>query len=73
MLGKPVSDFSLLSTTPTNNISSFGVMKLKNAYGKRSAASSAAPSSIEGELARAWRGVKVPSHVEEVLSFAKAL
>jgi len=24
-------------------------------------------------LARAWRGVKVPGHVEEVLNFAKAL
>ncbi len=27
----------------------------------------------EGRLAREWRGVKVPGHVEEVLNFAKAL
>ncbi len=27
----------------------------------------------KGRLAREWRGVKVPGHVEEVLNFAKAL
>ena len=27
----------------------------------------------DGVLAREWRGVKVPGHVEEVLNFAKAL
>ena len=27
----------------------------------------------EGRLAREWRGVKVPGHVEEVLNFVKAL
>ena len=27
----------------------------------------------KGKLAREWRGVKVPGHVEEVLSFVKAL
>ena len=27
----------------------------------------------QGRLAREWRGVKVPGHVEEVLNFAKAL
>ena len=27
----------------------------------------------KGQLAREWRGVKVPGHVEEVLNFVKAL
>jgi peroxiredoxin Q/BCP len=27
----------------------------------------------QGRLAREWRGVKVPGHIEEVLNFAKAL
>lgn len=27
----------------------------------------------KGRLAREWRGVKVPGHVEEVLNFAKTL
>jgi thioredoxin-dependent peroxiredoxin len=27
----------------------------------------------KGVVAREWRGVKVPGHVQEVLSFAKAL
>jgi thioredoxin-dependent peroxiredoxin len=27
----------------------------------------------KGVLAREWRGVKVPGHIQEVLNFAKAL
>jgi peroxiredoxin len=53
----------------------FGVMKPKSMYGKK--VRGIEPSTFvvddEGKLARAWRGVKVPGHVEEVLSFAKAL
>ena len=49
--------------------------KLKNMYGKkvRGIVRSTFVIDEKAMLARAWRGVKVPSHVEEVLSFAKAL
>ena len=49
--------------------------KLKNMYGKkvRGIARSTFVIDEKAMLAREWRGVKVPSHVEEVLSFAKAL
>ena len=48
----------------------------KNTHGKkvRGIASAAPPSSMRTrKLVRAWRGVKVPGHAEEVLSFVKAL
>jgi peroxiredoxin Q/BCP len=53
----------------------FGVMKLKNLYGKkvRGIERSTFVVDEKGVLAREWRGVKVPGHVKEVLSFVKAL
>ena len=50
-------------------------MKPKNMYGKkvRGIERSTFVVDDEGKLAREWRGVKVPGHVEEVLSFVKAL
>jgi peroxiredoxin Q/BCP len=53
----------------------FGVMKQKNMHGKkvRGIERSTFVIDHDGRLARAWRGVKVPGHVEEVLSFVKAL
>ena len=52
-----------------------GVMKLKNMYGKKVRGIERSTFVIDekGKLAREWRGVKVPGHVEEVLSFVKAL
>jgi peroxiredoxin Q/BCP len=49
--------------------------QLKNMYGKKVRGIERSTFVIDekGKLAREWRGVKVPGHVEEVLSFAKAL
>jgi peroxiredoxin Q/BCP len=53
----------------------FGVMKLKNLYGKqvRGIERSTLVIDEKGLLAREWRGVKVPGHVQEVLNFVKSL
>ena len=67
--------FELLSDADEALCKQFGVMKLKNLYGKqvRGIERSTFLIDKEGVLAREWRGVKVPGHVEEVLNFAKAL
>jgi len=53
----------------------FSVIKDKNRYGKKVRGIERSTFVIDekGKLAREWRGVKVPGHVEEVLSFVKAL
>ena len=67
--------FELLSDPDETVCEQFGVMKLKNMYGKkvRGIERSTFVVDEKGVLARDWRGVKVPGHVEEVLSFVKAL
>ena len=53
----------------------FGVMKLKNMYGKqvRGIERSTFVIDAQGVLRQEWRGVKVPGHVEAVLAFVKSL
>ena len=67
--------FELLSDPSEAVCEQFGVMKLKNMYGKkvRGIERSTFVVDEDGVLAREWRGVKVPGHVQEVLSFVKAL
>src|SRR5690242_18969715 len=67
--------FELLSDDDEAVCKQFGVMKMKNMYGKkvRGIERSTFVLDQDGRLAREWRGVKVPGHVEEVLSFVKAL
>ena len=67
--------FELLSDADEAACEQFGVMKLKNMYGKkvRGIERSTFVIAADGVLAREWRGVKVPGHVQEVLSFVKAL
>jgi thioredoxin-dependent peroxiredoxin len=67
--------FELLSDPDEAVCTQFGVMKLKNMYGKkvRGIERSTFVLDENGVIAREWRGVKVPGHVEEVLSFVKAL
>jgi peroxiredoxin Q/BCP len=67
--------FELLSDTEEALCGQFGVMKLKNMYGKkvRGIERSTFVIGPDGVLARAWRGVKVQGHVQEVLNFVKAL
>ena len=52
----------------------FGVMKLKNLYGKhvRGIERSTFLIGPTGVLIREWRGVKVPNHVQEVLDYIKS-
>jgi peroxiredoxin Q/BCP len=67
--------FELLSDADEALCKQFGVMKLKNMYGKKVRGIERSTFVIDGKgvLAREWRGVKVLGHVEEVLNFVKAL
>jgi peroxiredoxin Q/BCP len=67
--------FELLSDEDETACKLFGVIKLKNMYGRKVRGIERSTFVIDekGRLAREWRGVKVPGHVQEVLNFAKAL
>jgi len=67
--------FELLSDAEEKVCSQFGVMKLKNMYGKKVRGIERSTFFIDakGVLVREWRGVKVPGHAQEVLDFVKAL
>jgi peroxiredoxin Q/BCP len=67
--------FELLSDPGEALCERFGVMKQKSMYGKkvRGIERSTFVLDANGVLAREWRGVKVPGHVQEVLNFVKAL
>jgi len=53
----------------------FGVIKMKNMYGKkvRGIERSTFVLGKDGKLIKEWRGVKVPGHAEEVLEFVRSL
>jgi peroxiredoxin Q/BCP len=67
--------FDLLSDAEEQACTQFGVIKMKNMYGKKVRGIERSTFVIDGEgkLAREWRGVKVPGHAEEVLNFVKTL
>ena len=67
--------FELLADADEAVCAQFGVMKMKNMYGKKVRGIERSTFVLDGEgaIAREWRGVKVPGHVEEVLNFVKAL
>jgi len=67
--------FELLADPDEAVCKQFGVMKMKNMYGKkvRGIERSTFVVDADGVLAREWRGVKVPRHAQEVLNFVKAL
>ena len=67
--------FELLSDEDEAVCQQFGVMKLKNMYGRKVRGIERSTFVVDGSgvLAREWRGVKVPGHVQEVLNFVKAL
>ena len=48
---------------------------MKNMYGKQVRGIERSTFVIDegGKLAREWRGVKVPGHVDEVLDYVKSL
>ena len=67
--------FALLSDADERLCGQFGVMKMKNMYGKkvRGIERSTFVIDAKGVLAKEWRGVKVPGHAAEVLAAVKAL
>ncbi|HRP25271.1 MAG TPA: peroxiredoxin [Thauera sp.] len=67
--------FELISDPEEVACEAFGVMKLKNMYGKqvRGIERSTFLIDAEGSIAREWRGVKVPGHAAEVLAAVQAL
>ena len=71
-LGLP---FELLSDPDERVCELFGVMKLKNLYGKqvRGVERSTFVINPQGCVAHEWRGVKVPQHAQQVLEFVRTL
>ena len=67
--------FELVSDPDEKLCAAFGVMKMKNMYGKQVRGIERSTFVIDGEgkLRREWRGVKVPGHVDEVLAFVQSL
>jgi len=65
----------LLSDADGSVCEAYGVWVEKNMYGKKSMGIERATYLIdaEGRIARIWRKVKVPGHVEEVLEAVQAL
>ena len=65
--------FELLSDPGEKACGIFGVMKMKNMYGKkvRGVERSTFVIDRDGRIAREWRGVKVPGHAQEVLDFVR--
>ena len=67
--------FELIADPDEAVCAMFGVMKMKNMYGKqvRGIERSTFLIDVTGKVAREWRGVKVPGHVQEVLEAVKSL
>jgi len=67
--------FELLSDVDEQVCELFGVMKMKNMYGKkvRGIERSTFVLGRDGRVVKVWRGVRVPDHVQEVLSFVQSL
>jgi thioredoxin-dependent peroxiredoxin len=67
--------FELISDHDEKLCEQFGVIKMKNMYGKqvRGIERSTFVIDAKGVLAREWRGVKVASHAGAVLEFVRNL
>jgi peroxiredoxin Q/BCP len=67
--------FELISDADEKLCKQFGVIKMKNMYGRqvRGIERSTFVIDAKGTLVREWRGVKVPGHVDAVLEAVKAL
>jgi len=67
--------FDLLSDPDEALCVLFGVMKMKNMYGRqvRGIERSTFVIDARGSVRRQWRGVKVPGHAQEVLEFVTSL
>jgi thioredoxin-dependent peroxiredoxin len=67
--------FELICDADEKLCGQFGVIKMKNMYGRqvRGIERSTFVIDANGTLVREWRGVRVPGHAEEVLEFVKTL
>ena len=67
--------FDLIADKEETLCQAMDVIKMKNMYGKqvRGIERSTFLIDSDGKLAREWRGVKVPGHVDEVLEAVKEL
>jgi thioredoxin-dependent peroxiredoxin len=67
--------FELLSDEEETVCTQFGVIKMKNMYGKQVRGIERSTFVLDSDRAirREWRAVKVPGHVAEVLEFVKTL
>jgi len=67
--------FDLISDPDEALCGLFGVMKMKNMYGKKVRGIERSTFVIDGagKLVKEWRGVKVAGHVEEALGYVKSL
>jgi peroxiredoxin Q/BCP len=67
--------FDLISDPEEKLCAQFGVMKLKNMYGKQVRGIERSTFLIDGDglLVKEWRGVRVPGHVDEVLAAVQAM
>ncbi|MBV8466639.1 MAG: peroxiredoxin [Burkholderiales bacterium] len=67
--------FDLASDPDETLCNAFGVMKMKNMYGKqvRGIERSTFVVNEKGQIVKEWRGVKVPGHVAEVLAFVQTM
>ncbi len=67
--------FELLSDEGEKVCNLFGVLKMKNMYGRQVRGIERSTFVLDGSrvIRREWRGVKVPGHVQEVLDFVKTL
>ena len=67
--------FALISDHDEALCNLFGVIRMKNMYGKQvqGIERSTFVVGADGKLLREWRGVRVPGHVEEVLEYVRSL
>jgi peroxiredoxin Q/BCP len=67
--------FELLCDADEVACKAFGVIKMKNMYGKqvRGIERSTFVIDARGVVRREWRGVKVPGHAKEVLEFVRTV
>jgi peroxiredoxin Q/BCP len=67
--------FELLSDQDEKACGAFGVIKMKNLYGRkvRGIERSTFAVDAKGIVRMQWRAVKVPGHADEVLDFARSL
>ena len=74
-IAKQQIPYSLISDPDETVCELFGVMKLKNMYGKqvRGIERSTFLIDARGKLVQVWRGLKVPGHAQEVLQAATSL